>query len=500
MRKLSYPMISAQEAAAMIPDGASVGFSGFTPAGAAKVVPRALAEKAKALHAEGKPYKLRVLTGASTGEACDEALAQADAISWRTPYQTSRTLRKQLNNGQVSFVDMHLSHMPQMLLEGFFGKLDYAVVEITDVTADGRVYLSTSVGASPTFLQCADKIILEINRYHSPRLSQVMDIATLPMPPHRSPVAIYHPMQKLGWPYVGVDPKKIVGVVESNEPDGVAPFTTPDQTSSKIADNVINFILKEMEAKRIPPEFLPIQSGVGNIANAVMSNLGKSDKVPPFHMYTEVMQDSVVDLMRQGLVEGVSTTALTLSDEKMQEVYKDFDFFASRILLRPQEYSNNPGIVRRLGVITTNTALEVDIYGHVNSTHVSGTQMMNGIGGSADFTRNAYLSIFMCPSVAKGGKISTIVPMVSHVDHSEHSVQVVITDQGVADLRGLSPNERARVLIDHCAHPAYRPYLWDYVNSCPQGHIRHNFDRVFELHQNLIKNGQMLPDFPSSES
>ena len=69
--------------------------------------------------------------------------------------------------------------------------------------------------------------------------------------------------------------------------------------------------------------------------------------------------------------------------------------------------------------------------------------MMNGIGGSGDFTRNAYISIFTCPSVAKEGKISAIVPMVSHLDHSEHSVNIIITEQGVADLRGKSPKERA---------------------------------------------------------
>ena len=86
-----------------------------------------------------------------------------------------------------------------------------------------------------------------------------------------------------------------------------------------------------------------------------------------------------------------------------------------------------------------NTALEADIYGNVNSTHVLGRQMMNGIGGSGDFTRNAYISIFSCPSTAKTGRISTIVPMVTHVDHSEHSVQILATEWGVADLRRLAP-------------------------------------------------------------
>lgn len=493
MTKHSFPILTPEEAAAHISDGDLVGFSGFTPAGAAKAVPRALAARAADFHKAEVPFSIRVMTGASTGPAVDDMLAEANAISWRAPYQSSKMLRRQMNQGHASFVDMHLSHMPQMLSEGFFGKMNVAVIEATDVTRDGRVYLSTSIGASPTFLEEADKVIIELNRHHSPRISEMADITTLPRPPHRSPVPIYHPMQRLGWPFVGVDPEKIIGVVETDEADGVSPFTTPDEVSSKIAKNVIDFLLREKEVGRIPPEFLPVQSGVGNIANAVMANLGESDHVPPFYMYTEVLQDSVVELMKKELVLGASTTALTLSDPVMEELTGNLDFFSPRIIMRTQEFSNNPGIVRRLGVITTNTALEVDIYGHVNSTHVSGTRMMNGIGGSADFTRNAYLSIFMCPSIAKGGKISTIVPMASHVDHSEHSVQVVITEQGVADVRGMSPNERARCLIQNCAHPAYRDYLWEYVKSAPVGHIRHDLSRAFELHLNLEREGAMLP-------
>ena len=60
--------------------------------------------------------------------------------------------------------------------------------------------------------------------------------------------------------------------------------------------------------------------------------------------------------------------------------------------------------------------------------------MMNGLGGSGDFTRNAYISIYTTPSTAKDGKISSFVPMVSHVDHSEHSVKIMVSEYGIADL------------------------------------------------------------------
>jgi len=483
--------ITAEEAAAMIPDGATIGFSGFTPAGAAKAVPSALAEKAQAMHAEGKPYKVRVLTGASTGNAFDEALAQADAISWRTPYQSSKTLRKRINDQETHFVDIHLSHVAQMTEYGFFGNVDFAVVEAVDVTFDGRVYLSTSGGVSPTYLRRADRVIIELNRHHSTRLAEMHDVARFPKPPHRSPIPVLHPLSKMGVPYASVDPKKIVGIVETDAADGVAPFTAPDQVSEKIAEHVIEFLVNEMKAGRIPEEFLPIQSGVGNVANAVLGGMGKSPDIPPFYMYTEVFQDAAMDLLANGDMLGASSTSLTLSDDKMAQLYGNMDEFAPKVVLRPQEISNNPGIIRRLGVIACNTALEVDIYGHANSTHVMGTQLMNGIGGSGDFMRNAYLSIFVAPSVAKKGAISAIVPMASHVDHSEHDVQIVVTDQGLADLRGLGPIERAKTIIDNCAHPEYRDDLYKYLEEAPGGHLKHDLDKCFEMHRRFIETGSM---------
>ena len=489
-----FPSLSAEEAAELIPHGATIGFSGFTPAGAAKAVPRALAQRAEALHDRGEPMQVRVLTGASTGASLDEALAEANAISWRAPYQSSKALRKLINSQATEFVDMHLSHVPQMVEFGFFGELDFAVVEAVDVTQDGRIYLSTSGGASPTYLHHADKVIVELNRYHSSRVSEMHDVGIVPRPPHRSPIPIHHPMSKIGTPFATVDPKQIVGVVENDEPDGIPAFTEPDGVSEKIGAHVVRFLVDEMNSGRIPPDFLPLQSGVGNVANAVMYGLGYSEEVPPFYMYSEVYQDALFDLMEQGRLLGASCTSLTLSDEKLQRLYDNMDYFAPRIVIRPQELSNNPGVIRRLGVIAINTALEVDIYGHANSTHVGGTQLMNGIGGSGDFMRNAYLSIFVAPSIAKDGAISTIVPMATHVDHNEHTVQIVATDQGLADLRGLGPIERARSIINNCAHPMYRDYLHDYLSNAPGGHLKHDLGRCFELHRNFAETGHMLPN------
>jgi succinate CoA transferase len=436
-------VLTPEEAAELIPDGAMVAFSGFTPAGAAKAVPRALARRARRLHHAGCPFQVRVLSGASTGASIDDALAEADAIRWRAPYQSSEPLRQRINDGRVAFVDMHLSHLPQSVRFGFFGPVDVAVVEATAVTADGRVYLTTSVGASPTFLQAARKVLLEVNRYHSFRVSGMADIVVPEAPPHRLAVGLDHPLQRIGKPYARVDPAKIVGIVATHEPDELSGFDPVDPVSRAIAEHVVRFLLDELAAGRIPPEFLPLQSGVGNIANAVLQALGEDEDIPDFLMYTEVYQSAAFELMRRGRLRGASTCALTLAPQQMRDLTGQLDFFAPRLVLRPQEISNNPAVVRQLGVIALNTALEVDLYGHVNSTHICGQKMINGIGGSGDFARNAYLSIFMCPSVARAGRISTVVPMCAHVDHNEHSVQVIVTEQGLADLRGLAPAERA---------------------------------------------------------
>ena len=150
--------------------------------------------------------------------------------------------------------------------------------------------------------------------------------------------------------------------------------------------------------------------------------------------------------------------------------------------------------MRRLGIIGINTALEFDIYGNVNSTHVCGTKMMNGIGGSGDFARNAHLAIFVTKSIAKGGDISSVVPFASHIDHSEHDVDILVTEQGLADLRGLAPRERARAVINNCAHPMYRDALNDYFDrACEKGgQTPHILREALSWHVNFEETGHML--------
>lgn len=489
---LPFPILTAEEAAELIQDGHNIGFSGFTAAGAAKAVPYALAQKARREHEAGRPFKVGVLTGASTGKSLDGALAEAEAISFRTPYQGNPTLRKQINAGKVRFFDMHLSAVAQQVRYGFLGKVNWAVVEACDLTAGGGVVLSTSVGVSNTYLRLADKVIIELNAKHPASLLGLHDIFEPKDPPGRSEIPIYSASDRCGSPICLVDPKKIVGVVFTNLPDEAGGFEDPTPVTDQIGQNVADFLAAEMRAGRVPNTFLPLQSGVGNVANAVLAALGVSKDIPAFEMYTEVLQDSVIPLIENGRCKFASTCSLTLSAEVMAKVVGNIEFFKKHLVLRPQEISNNPELVRRLGIISMNTALEMDLGGNVNSTHVLGTTMMNGIGGSGDFTRNAYISIFSCPSTAKNGMISAIVPVASHMDHSEHSVQVLITEQGVADLRGKDPHERAQLIIDNCAHPDFRDELREYLSLVDKNiHEPVSLSMAFAMHRKFKTTGDM---------
>ena len=487
--------MSADEAAALIPAGANVGMSGFTGAGYPKAVPMALARRIEALHAQGQPFKIGLWTGASTAPELDGALAKVGGIEMRMPYQSDPACRQRINAGQMQYMDIHLSHMAQFVWFGFLGKLDVAVVEVAGVLPDGRLIPSSSVGNNKTWLDQADKIILEVNDLQNPGLEGMHDIYYgTDRPPHRKPIPMTAPDERIGEPYLRCDLSKVIAVVHTSQSDRNSTFAAPDAVSEQIAGHIIEFMQQEVKLGRLPANLLPLQSGVGNIANAVLAGLNQG----PFEnltAYTEVLQDGMLDMLRSGKLASASATALSLSPAALEDFTRNIDFYRQRIVLRPQEISNHPELVRRLGVIAMNAMIEADIYGNVNSTHIMGTSIMNGIGGSGVFARNGYLSFFMTPSVAKGGAISCIVPMASHVDHTEHDVQVIVTEQGLADLRGLSPTQRAELIIDKCAHPDFRPALRDYLERARHSgggqHTPHLLPEALSWHQRFVETGTM---------
>lgn len=483
--------ITAEEAASYIKHDDVLGFSGFTPAGSVKSIPVAIGNKAKEEHAQGRPFKVGVITGASTGDSLDGSLARAEAVKFRTPYQSNSDLRNLINAGKADYFDSHLSVVGQNIRYGFLGKINWGIIEACDVTEQGEIVLTTGVGISPTICQYADKLLIELNSFHPNQLRGMHDLIIMADPPNRREVPIYKPSDRAGSEVIKVDPSKIMGIVLTNAPDEVGGFSGTDQVTDMIGNNVAEFLSSELKNGRIPSSFLPIQSGVGNIANAVLGEMGRHKGIPNFEMYTEVIQDSVIDLIAEGRVKFASGCSLTVSPDKLKKVYSSLELFHKKIVLRPQEISNSPEVARRIGIISINTALECDLFGNVNSTNVMGRKMMNGIGGSGDFTRNAYISIFTCPSVAKGGKISAFVPMVSHTDHSEHSVQVIITEQGVADLRSKSPKAKMEAIVENCVHPDYRQALSDYAHLAGDTHTPCTLSAAFGMHLEFERSGDM---------
>lgn len=482
-------IVSAEQAADIIRPGMNIGTSGFTPSGYPKAVPLALAERMKQEH-----FKVNLWTGASVGKELDGALAAAGGIGKRLPYQTNGDLRKAINAGKIMYDDMHLSHVAQKARYGHLGPVDVAIVEACAITEEGHLIPSTSLGNAPTYVQMADKVIVEVNTTQPLELEGMHDVYIPQDPPHRQPIPIVTVSDRIGTPYIPCGPDKITYIVPCDIPDTTRPLAAIDDDARDMSGHLIEFLNNEIKQGRLPQNLLPLQSGVGSVANAVIAGLVNS---PYEHLtvYTEVIQDGMFDLIDAGKLDFASGTSLSPSPEGLKRFYANIGAYRKKVLLRPQEISNNPEVARRLGVIAMNTAIEFDIYGHVNSSHITGTKMMNGIGGSGDFARSGYLTFFFTNSTAKGGSISSVVPMCSHVDHTEHDVDVFITEQGVADVRGLSPKERARVIINNCAHPDYRPLLLDYLERAEKAtgyaHTPHLLDEALSWHTRFLQTGTM---------
>ena len=481
-------VITAQEAALFFKDKMTIGTSGFTKAGDSKAVLPAFAERAKF-----ETIGITLITGASLGQTTDTDLANNNALYKRMPFQSDASLRQKINNGEIFYIDQHLSETAELLENKHLPKIDIAVIEATYIDENGNVIPTTSVGNSPTFAHLADKIIIEINTSIPFEFKGIHDVYISNQYPNRKVLNITATDDRIGQDYITIDPKKVIGIVFTEILDSPAQPTAIDAKTAAIAGHLLSFFENEIKEGRLTNSLMPLQAGIGKVANAVMSGFAKSN-FENLVMYSEVLQDSTFELIDSGKMNFASASSITVSENCYKKLLQNFGFYKNKIILRPQTISNSAEVIRRLGVIAINTAIEFDIYGNVNSTHISGTKMMNGIGGSGDFARNAYLSIFVTQSSSKeGNAISHVLPMVSHVDHTEHDVDILITEQGVADLRGLAPRERAKVIIANCVHPEYKDELTDYFNrACLRGgHTPHLLEEAFKLSLRFMETGSM---------
>jgi len=481
-------VVSSEEAAQLVKDGMRIGTCGTTTAGYAVSFFEALAQRGE----KGDKFKVDLWSCAPLGPEVDGKLAETGLLNRRLAHQANPTLAKAINKGEIHYADMGAAWVPVEVRKGSLGKLDLAVLEAVEITDQGFVVPTICPGDEATFLRYADQVIVEINVNLPTELSGIHDIYIPDSPPKRKPIPINSVTDRIGTPYIEVDPEKIKGIIISDKKTTPPKRAAIDETSSKIAKNIVSFFENEVEKGRLPENLLPFQTGLGALGGAILSELEQS-KFENLEVHSALLDDGVLDLIDSGKIKAVSGVGLFLTDESLQKFFKNIERYKQKIILRPIDIVNAPEVIQRLGVIAINTAIEMDIYGHINSSHVGGTRIMTGVAGSIEFARNGYLSIFMAPSTTREGSISTIVPMVSHVDHTEHEVSVIVTDQGLVDLRGLDPRERATQIIDKCAHPDYKPLLWDYFHEAEAkgGHEPHILSKAFDFHLRLTEKGTM---------
>ena len=403
--------------------------------------------------------------------------------------------------GGIRYIDMHLSQVAQRIHQNYLPNrrgIDVTVIEACALKklAGGRVGIvpTMSVGNTGNYVAMAPRVIVELNITQPEALYGMHDCACVKYPPYAPAIPLTYPDERIGDAFISCPIEKIAAIVPCASPDKTPAMKGATPEVEAMADNLMTFLRSERQAGRLPSGLLPLQSGVGSVGNSILKKLGRSD-FTDLYICSEVLQDGILDLIDAGKVNLATATALTLTQEYQQRFFSNIEHYKKHILLRAQEVTNSPALIRRFGIIAINTAIECDIYGNVNSSHICGSQLMNGIGGSCDFSRNSPLTIFLTTSTAKNGHVSSVVPFCSHVDSTEHDVDVIISDQGIADLRGLSPKERAMEIISAAAHPDYRPCLRDYFlracKACHDSQTPHILSEAFSMHQRFLETGSM---------
>lgn len=472
-------VMSAEEAAAKIKSGMVMATSGFGT-GYPKAIPTALSES-------GHAKDLTLINGAARGDRHVGAMAKAGILSRGYGFQYNDTMRAAINEGGVLFSDIHLGQFIDKIRRGVFGHIDVAIIECCKIREDGSLVPTMSAGITEAVAELADMILIEINEDLPVEIEGFHDFG---VPAGR---IIKAPAERAGVPYIKIDPKKVAGIVMTNMPDTDLYYPEVTELYDKLSGNVIKVLKNEIANGGIPEKFT-FQSGMGVVANLVLVGLvGQGFK--GLKMYTEVVSDQALFAVREGIISEVTSTTLDITPIGFEDLYRNLDFFKEHLVLRPLNITNSAQQIIAEDLVSMNTAWEADIYGNVNSSHAMGVQLINGLGGSNDFARNAKLTIFTTPSTAKHDAISRIVPMVPHVDSTEHDVDIIVTDQGFADLRGLSPKERVAKIIDNCAHPDYRQQLWDYYNGalemCGPCQTPHDLTKSLSWYQRYFETGTM---------
>lgn len=477
-------VLSAEEAASLVEDGMTIATSGNPLMGCPRAFFQALAQRVR----EKGGIKIDLLCAGPLAAEVEDLLVEAGGLRSRIGAVGGPKLREAVNRGEVRFVEGKGGQLPLQVKRGWYGPVHLAVIEAVGLTKEGFIIPSTALYDSPEWVEAAREVIVEINVRRPLGLEGLHDVYQ--RGGEAIPLTVDDPLKRIGLPYIPLDSRKIKAVVFSDLPEGPSREGGPDPLAEPISRHLGEFFQGEMAAGRLDRGLPPLELGVGDLAGNVMRALGSAG-LGDFRFHLPSVTDPVFELLEAGRVRWVSAMALRLTPEVWGRFASGLERFKRQMVLRPVSVCNSPELIQRFGVVAINGCLEMDLQGQVNSSHVFGARILTGIAGSYDYSRNSLYSIFVAPSTTKEGKISTVVPLVSHVDHTEHEVDILVTEQGLADLRGLDPQARAREIIAKCAHPAFREALRKYLDGAGKGHIPADLEGGFSFHSRLRRAGTM---------
>jgi acyl-CoA hydrolase len=340
-------------------------------------------------------------------------------------YFLSAAVRTAFHEGTIDLVPCHFSEVP-LLLEHLTGPV-VAIASVSPLDEHGYFTLGTNADYTAAFIGRVP-FFVEVN----------------PQMPRTSGRNHLHHTQVVGW-------------CEADYPLLEVPRPVPDAVERRIGERV---------AERIG-DGATIQAGVGSAPTAVLEFLRDHRDLG---IHTEVLSDPMVDLVESGAVTGVHkvrrpskiVTTFALGTRRL------YDFLDGHraVELLPVDWVNDPRVIaQERDFVSINATTEVDFFGQCASETVSG-RYWSGSGGQADFARGAMYSpggqgFVVLPSTARGGTVSRIVPRLapgSAVTTMKNTVDKVVTEYGVAELRGRGIHERTRALIA-IAHPDFQDDL-----------------------------------------
>lgn len=409
--------LTPTQAAALVKPGMRVYLGGG--AGVPQVLEAAIAARSRAVSDVEIVHVLTFAGGAYLQPGMERAFRHRALFA-------GANAREAINSGRADYVPVFLSEIPRLFRDGTL-PLDIAFIQVSPPDQHGFCSYGIEVGVTKPAAESAKLVIAEVN----PRMPRVLGDSFM----HLS---------------------RIDHVVEV---DYELPEANPP-ASSEVQERI-----GELVAELVPDK-ATLQLGIGGLPNAVLAKLGgKRD----LGIHSELFSDGVVDLVEAGVVtnagksihRGKIVAGFAFGTRRLYDFVRD----NAMIELHPTDYVNDPFVIAQNKKMTSiNSAIEVDLSGQVCADSI-GTRIYSGIGGQLDFVRGASRSdggkaIIALPSMAKNG-VSRIVPRLrdgAGVVTSRGDIQYVVSEYGVATLRGKSLRERAVELIQ-IAHPSQRDEL-----------------------------------------